>query len=73
MLGDAKSVVNRAIASACIEARSGADVGGRHAGERLYLFRRIARLAYEGLPIGEIVWFTAFGDKVSVDQISRSR
>ena len=50
VFGDAKAVVDGAVRRRCIETRGAANERGRHAGDGLAGFRRIARLGDERLP-----------------------
>jgi hypothetical protein len=68
MLGDAQAVVDRRIAARGVQARRGAQFGGRHAAGGLQRLGRILRARDELAPVGEGLGLAAFGDEGLVDQ-----
>ncbi len=69
MLGDAETVVDRAVAAGRVEPRGSAHVGGRHAGHAFHRFGRIALLGDELAPLRERIAFAARADELLVDEI----
>ena len=68
VLGDAKPVIDGAIAAGGIEARRAADQLRRDAGDLLHLLRAVARLRHEGRPVLELVPIAAFAHECLVHQ-----
>ena len=68
VLGDAEAIVDGAIATRGKEAGRSADFSGGNAGDFFQCFRRIAILADEGLPAGELDGVAALGDVVTLFQ-----
>ena len=71
MLGDAETIIDRRIAAARVQARSGTQAGRWHAGDRFSLFRRLARIADKGLPAGKGPRFASRSDERRIEQFFR--
>ena len=68
VLGDAETVIDRAVAAGGVEPRRGADRFRRHAGNLRHFFRAVARLGDESGPVAELVPVAALVHEFLVDQ-----
>ena len=68
VFGDAKPVIDGAIAPGCEEPRGGAHIGGFHAGDRFNRFGRIFRARDEARPCLEISEIAALAHKGFIDE-----
>ncbi len=68
MLGDAETIVDRAVATRRVETCSGAYLVRPHPGQRLDGFRRAGRFRYEHRPVSELVPVAPLADEGFVVQ-----